>query len=193
MSLSLELEFPKCPKCERNLKPSIKQEEQDLKYSFLFNGIKHFTHFIGIDYLGCRYCNIRVKTSLLRKQKDIPKFLEQFAKIPEETEISEEEKEKIRLRKNHNKNMEKYKHYPVPHKCVECNSEDLVADSSDNGWVCLSCDFYFEWRSYKVIFHGDIELDGENENDAIDRAYDLLGNDCKVDLEAEIDWITKRW
>ena len=176
----LELEFYKCPKCKRNLKPSIEP------------GILHITEYpskvvkkIDLhDLLVCRYCKISVKTSVLRKQKDPIKFLEQFAKIPEHTEIKEEEREKIRLREEERENLKKYKYDVHPEKCIECESEDIVADCGNNSWICLSCDAYFELREYRIMFHGDIEVVARNHTEAIEKGYELLrkGN---VDIEAD--------
>ena len=174
----IEISLLKCPKCNRVLKPSVEDKT-------IMNKVVSYT------LLVCRYCKLSVRTSLLRKQKDAIKFLEQFAKAPEETEISCEEKEKIRLREEHKENMEKYKHYPVPKRCPDCKSEDLVADSYNYGWICLSCDYGFEWNSFKINFYGDVELEAENPDNAIERGYNYLKKGV-LDIEAEVDCLWRR-
>lgn len=156
---SIELIYPKCPKCNRILKPMD----------------------TGLE---CRYCQVSVKSSILRKEKNPVKFLEQFKKIPENTEIKDEEREKISLREEEKENLKKYKYDVVPDKCIECDSEDIVADCGNNSWICLSCDSYFELREYRIMFHGDIEVVARNHIEAIEKGYELLrkGN---VDIEAD--------
>ncbi|KKM20985.1 hypothetical protein LCGC14_1640000 [marine sediment metagenome] len=155
-----ELVYPKCPKCTRSLKPS--------------------SH----DLLVCRYCKISVKSSVLRKQKDTIQFLKQFTKIPENTEIKEEEMEKIRLREAGMENIKKYKYEAIPDKCIDCNSEDIVADCGNNSWICLSCDSYFELRQYRVMFHGDIEVCARDGDEAKEKGYALLKKGY-IDIEAD--------
>lgn len=179
-----ELEFYECPKCDRNMKPSIE------------TGILQITEYphktvknVGLhDLLVCRYCEINVKVSLLREKKNPHEFLKTFKDIPAKCEISEEETEKIRLRKDHEENFKKYKHSPVPNKCPYCKSEDIVADCSEHGWICITCDEYFEWHNFRIIFHGDVELEAENKDMASEKAYYYLkkGN---CDIEAEVDWM----
>jgi len=181
----IEIPLLKCPKCNRVLKPSIKSKVE------ITNDLNGLIRLEGIEYLVCRYCKLSVKTSLLRKQKNPIKFLEQFAKAPEKTEISGEEKEKIRLREEHKENMEKYKHSPVPKKCPECRSEDIVADSYNYGWICLSCDHGFEWKSFRINFYGDVELEAENPDNAIERGYHYLKKGV-LDIEAEVDCLWRR-
>lgn len=159
---SIEIISLKCPKCNRVLKPSAH------------------------DLLVCRYCKISVKPSFLRKQKDPLKFLEQYNKIPEGFEINKEVKERIRLKEDHEENMAKYKHSPVPNKCIECKSEDIVASDSENTWECLSCEACFEWFSYRVIYHGDIEVEAESKEDASEKAYYYLKKGV-ADIETDVD------
>ena len=155
-----------CPKCERKLKPSI---------------------LLGrsVEVLECRYCKISVKTSLIREQKNPQKYIDQFKKIPENKEIKEEEREHQRLREEHADNMKNFKHVPFPEECPDCESKDIVADCCNNGWICLSCDRYFELREYRVMFHGDIELYAENKTQASEKGYELLRKGC-VDIETEV-------
>jgi len=180
--MSLELVYPECPNCNRILKPSIEP------------GILHITEYpkkvvkkIDLhDILICRYCNIYIKVEVLREQKDPITFLKQFTKIPKEREISKEEKEKIRLREDHRENMEKYKHSPIPERCPYCKSEDIIADSYDYGWICLSCDDGFEWESYRINFYGDIDVEAENPDQAREKGYEYLKKGYG-DIETEVD------
>ena len=80
----VEISLLKCPKCNRVLKPSIKEGKLHITVFQYQSLMKVKSH----DLLVCRYCKLSVKTSLLRKQKDPIKFLKQFAKAPLETEIS---------------------------------------------------------------------------------------------------------
>ena len=167
---SVELVYPKCPRCGRILKP------------IGINPIEIGGYFdIGLE---CRYCQVSVKTDVLRKQKNPVKFLEQFKKIPENTEIKEEEKEKIRLREAEKENLKKYKYDVIADKCIECDSEDIVADCGNNSWICLSCDSYFELREYKIMFHGDIEVVARNHIEAMEKGYELLKKGY-VDIETD--------
>ena len=179
---SAELIYPECPKCNRIFKPSI--EAGNLQITEYPSKIikKIDLH----DILICRYCTIYVKVSILRKQKDPLKYLEQFKKIPENTEIKNEEIYKIRLREAEKENLKKYKYDMVPEKCIDCGSEDIVADLGANSWICLSCDSYFELREYRIMFHGDIEVIARDHNEAIEKGYELLRK-RKVDIEA--DWM----
>lgn len=152
--------YPECPKCNRVLKPS------------------------DHDLLVCRYCGLSVKLSVLRKQKDSVKFLKQFTKIPENTEIKEEEIEKIRLREADIENIKKYKYEVIPEKCIDCESEDIVADCGNNSWICLSCDSYFELREYRIMFHGDIEVYARDGDEAVEKGYALLRKGY-IDIEAD--------
>jgi len=157
-----ELIYPECPKCNRILKPS----EHNL--------------------LACRYCKISVKNSFLRRQKDPLKSLEQYKKIPEGFEINNKVEERLRLKEDHEENMSKYKHSPVPKKCIECKSEDIVASDSDNAWECLSCEAFFSWYSYRVIYHGDIEVEAGSEEDASEKAYYYMEKGI-ADIETDVD------
>ncbi len=179
-----ELVFYKCPKCKRNLKPSIKEGNLQIT-EYPSKVIKKIDLH---DLLVCRYCKISVKLSVLRNQKNPIKFIEDFKNIPIGYKISEDTKEKIRLREDHKENMERYKHYPVPNKCPYCKSEDIVADCSEHGWICISCDEYFEWHNFRIIFHGDVDLEAENEDCASEKGYALLEKGV-VDIEADVDWM----
>jgi len=164
--MSIVLETLICPKCKRNLKPSLQV-------------VPRFS-----DLLVCRYCKISVKVSLIREQKDPQAFLDRFKNIPEGTEIKEVELEKIRLLEEHFNNLAKYKHTRVPKKCPYCQSEDIVADSADNCWICLSCDSYFKWVLYEVAIHGQVSVLATDEDMAKEKAYSHLGDDCKIDFES---------
>jgi len=165
--MSLVLETLICPKCKRKLKPSIPRGK-------------------SVEILECRYCKISVKTSLLIKQKNPQAFLDRFKKLPEGTEIKEVEREKIRLLEEHRTNLVKYKHTRVPKKCPYCRSEDLVADSFDNCWICLSCDSYFKWVLYEVAIHGQVSVLASSEDMASEKAHSYLGDDCEIDFESFI-------
>ena len=166
--MSTVLETLICPKCGHKLKPSLKV-------------VPRFS-----DLLVCRYCKISVKGSLIRTQKDPQGFLDRFKKIPEGTEIKEEELEKIRLRKEHSENLKKYKHTHFPNACPYCQSEDIVADCGVNCWICLSCDSYFKWVLYKVALHGQVSVLATDEDIAEEKAYSYLGDNCRIDLESFI-------
>lgn len=186
----LELAFYKCPKCQRILKPTFHPMNEEHIHKIIYTSYdrKKIKKVESPDLLTCRYCKISVKVSLLRNQKDPIKFLEDFKKIPIGYSISEDTKEKIRLKEDHEENMTKYKHYPVPNKCPMCNSKDIVADCSDHGWICISCDEYFGWHSFRVIFHGDVELEAENKDMASEKAYYYL-REGNVDIEADVNWM----
>jgi ribosomal protein L37AE/L43A len=166
--MSTVLETLICPKCGHKLKPSLKV-------------IPRFS-----DLLVCRYCKISVKVSLIRTQKDPQGFLDRFKKIPEGTEIKEVEVEleKIELLEEHFNNLAKYKHTRVPKKCPYCQSEDLVADSYDNCWICLSCDSYFKWVLYEVAIHGQVSVLASDEDIAEEKACSYIGDDCRIDFES---------
>ncbi len=164
--MSILLETLICPKCKRKLKPSLRV-------------VPRFS-----DLLVCRYCKISVKTSLLIKQKNPQAFLDRFKKLPEGTEIKEVEREKIRLLEEHRTNLVKYKHTRVPKKCPYCRSEDLVADSFDNCWICLSCDSYFKWVLYEIAIHGQVSVLASSEDIAEEKACSYLGDDCRIDFES---------
>jgi len=183
-----ELVYPKCPKCEKVLKPSVEFDTSQKLIKFDDQTVIKTGKITRKDLLVCRYCKISVKPSVLRKQKDPIKFLEDFKKIPIGYKISEETKEKIRLKEDHKENLKKYKHYPVPNKCPYCKSEDIVADCSDHGWICISCDEYFEWYNFRIIFHGDVELAAESETYASEKGYYLLKKGY-VDIETDVDWM----
>ncbi len=132
----------------------------------------------------CRYCKIGVKSSILRKQKDPLEYLKQFENIPENTEIKDDKREKIRLREDHKENIKKYKYEVIPETCIDCKSEDIVADCGNNSWICLSCDSYFELRQYRIMFHGDIEVAARNSSEAVEKGYEYLKKGY-VDMEAD--------
>lgn len=157
----LELVFPECPRCNRHLKPSDN------------------------DLLVCRYCKVSIKLPFLKSQKDPSKFLKEFKKIPEGFEINKEVKERIRLKEDHEYNMTKYKHSPVPEKCPECKSEDLVASCSEQQWECLSCEAWFQWFSYRVMYHGDIEVEAGDEDEASEKAYYYMEKGY-ADMETDV-------
>jgi len=163
--MSTVLETLICPKCKRKLKPSIPRGK-------------------SVEILECRYCKISVKTSLLRKQKNPQGFLDRFKKIPEGTEIKEVELEKIRLLEEHFNNLAKYKHIHTPEKCPFCDSIDVVADSYDNCWICLSCDSYFKWVLYEVAIHGQVPVLASDEDMAKEKACSYIGDKCKIDFES---------
>lgn len=180
--MSLELVYLEYPKCNRILKPSIEP------------GILHITEYpkkvvkkIDLhDILMCRYCNVFVKIETLRKQKDPLKFLQQFKRLPDNNEIKDEELHKISLREQESYCLKKYKHFSSPSKCPDCGSEDIIADSHDYGWICMSCDSYFQWEKYLIMFHGDIEVYARDQDEAIEKGYEALRKD-RVDIEA--DWM----
>lgn len=177
-----ELVFPICPKCKKILKPSIEP------------GILHITEYpkkvvkkIDLhDILICRYCNVFVKLEILRKQKDPTKFLQQFKLLPDNNEIKNEELYKISLREQELDCLKRFKHPYTPEKCPDCGSDDLIADSHDYGWICMSCDSYFQWERYTIMFHGDIEIFARDGDEAIERGYERLRKGT-VDIEA--DWM----
>lgn len=178
----IEINLLKCPKCHRVLKPSLTGgvlQITEYEHRIAKSMERH-------DILICRYCNIYIKVEVLRAQKDPIEFLEQFTKIPENTEIKAEEIYKIRLRESEKENLKKYKYEVVPDKCLECDSEDIVADSQDNSWVCLSCDSYFELRNYRIMFHGDIEVFARDHDEAIEKGYEQLR---KRNVDIEADWM----
>lgn len=160
--LSQIFEILICPKCKKKLKPSFHPNEP-----------KTF-------FLECRYCKICVKTSLLRKQNNPQKFLDQFKEIPEGTEIKEAEKYNMRLREEHKENLIKYRHTHIPEKCPFCDSIHIVADCGVNSWTCLSCDSYFNWTLYEVALHGTISVLAPDEDLASEKAYS-----CKSEIDFE--------
>lgn len=182
----LVLEFYKCPKCERPLKPSIVEGEFQTTISQAWDG--KITKVETPDLLVCRYCKIKVRVSLLRKQKNPSQFIANFKKMPMGFSMSADTIEKIQLREDHEENLRKYKHTPRPNKCPNCKSEDIVAECGDYGWNCISCDEYFEWKSYRIMFHGDVELESDSEDNAREYGYVLLEKGV-LDIDAEVDLI----
>jgi len=177
----LELVFPNCPRCNRHLKPSFKIGKLHIT-EFQFYTLKRIDIH---DLLVCRYCKISIKVSFLKRQKNPLKFLKEFKKIPEGFEINKEVKERLRLREEHEYNMTKYKHSPVPEKCPECKSKDLVASGSEQSWECLSCEAYFQWHYYRVDYSGEIEVEAGSEDEASEKAYYYLEKGV-ADIETDV-------
>lgn len=160
--MSLELVFPDCPTCDRKLKPS------------------------EYNQLVCRYCNISVSIHYMKSYKKPEEFLSKYKKTPKGTKINEELKERNRLLSEHEENMKNYPHFPVPEKCPECDSKAIVASYGDHAWECLDCEDYFTWYRYRVIYHGDCEVDARDKDMAVDLAYEVME---EADIEAEVDRI----
>lgn len=178
----INIELFQCPKCERVLKPSTIDGVLTIT-----NYVQKITKKVELhDILICRYCNIYIRINLLKKQKDPVKFLKEFKKIPENTEIKNEELHKIYLREQESDNLKKYKHSHPPDKCPECDSEDIIADSCDHGWICMSCDSYFQWEKYLVIFHGDCEVYAQDGEKAAEKGNERLR---KGSVHIETDWM----
>lgn len=177
--------YPTCPKCGRILKPSVTSGKLE---------ITQYEHKIGKrielhDILICRYCMIYIKVELLRNKRNPIKFLEQFKKIPENTEIEDKE------------NLLKYNHNVIPKKCPYCGSKNIKKEPDVEGtWECLDCTANFDWKKFIVLYLVEVNIECPSDeveewaSDLIDDGEtQLLGHweDRKYDAHVRF-WINKR-
>lgn len=107
--------------------------------------------------LVCRYCNISVDPLKMKSNTKLSELIK---------ESQEKAEDKL--------NREKYKHSIVPEKCPECDSINIIASDNDYEWKCIDCEIYFDWRRYRVAFHGDITVDAEDMEIAEEKAWDKI-------------------
>jgi hypothetical protein len=137
-----------CPYCKRKLKP-----------------ITTFEKGRGIDHLICRYCDLKIKKSDIRKE-NFPN------KIDERYTIKQKKK------------IKKCIHSPVPNKCPFCESKKIREYPEDYTWECLNhkCEETFQWREFRVHFYGSITVVADSKEMASELAYERTG-----DLWTEVD------